>query len=435
MEAMIALPIEAKYPLSFRKDDAQLLGNHLRLRHSVELVGLKRVGISDFLRFFLYRRGIVQKYIDKKQFHLFIAVDLNDLVEREIFPFWILTLKRIADAVESFQVSPALKKEIANLFLVSIQSQDLFQTLENIREAIAKITGENIMPTIFFIRFDRIVDILDNQFFSNLESLIDRSGQKLAYVFTTFRRIDEVAGFELDRNFLHVFSNVLYLEPTLKKDTEVIYKTLRRRYKLNLSAKLASKLFEISGGHVLYLHLCTVILSQANGNHNADNLVEFLCSDERINLQSEEIWESLLDFEQSLLLKIHAKNKVSKSDKQTALYLWETGLVKEKDNEILIFSPLFERFLQGKIGEKEFSEAIELTKKEHLFFNHLLENVDRVCERERIIEVVWPESEELGVSDWTIDRLAARLREKLKKQDNNYQLITVKTRGFKLSKI
>ena len=176
--------IETKYPLSFRKDDAQALGSHLRLRHSVELIGLKRVGISDFLRFFLYRRGIVEKYIDKKQFHLFIAVDLNDLVEREIFPFWILLLKRIADAVETFKVPISLKKEIANLFLSSIQSQDLFQTQEFVREAISKITRENIMPTIFFIRFDRIVDILDNQFFSNLESLIDRSGQKLAYDFT-----------------------------------------------------------------------------------------------------------------------------------------------------------------------------------------------------------------------------------------------------------
>ncbi len=426
--------IETKYPLSFRKDDARILGNHLALRHSVELVGLKRVGISDFLRFFLFRHGVVQKYIDKRQFHLFIAVDLNGLVEREIFPFWILTFKRIADAVETFKVPESLKKEVANLFLTSIQSQDVFQTLENIREAIGKITSENIMPTIFFIRFDRIVDILDSQFFSNLESLIERSGQKLAYVFTTYRIIDEVAKFELDRNFLHVFSNVLYLKPTLKSDTEVVYKTLKKRYKLNLSSKVAGKLFEISGGHVQYLHLATVILSQTNGNHQAEDLVDLLCADERINLQSEEIWESLTEAEQSLLIKIHVKDKVAKGEREKNSYLWETGLVLERDNQSFIFSPLFERFLEVKAGEKELSEAVELTKKEHMLFNHLLENVDRVCEREKIIEVVWPESEELGVSDWTIDRLAARLREKLKAQKSEYALVTVKTRGYKLVK-
>ena len=427
--------IETKYPLSFRKDDAQALGSHLRLRHSVELIGLKRVGISDFLRFFLYRRGIVEKYIDKKQFHLFIAVDLNDLVEREIFPFWILLLKRIADAVETFKVPISLKKEIANLFLSSIQSQDLFQTQEFVREAISKITRENIMPTIFFIRFDRIVDILDNQFFSNLESLIDRSGQKLAYVFTAYRRIDEITKVELDRNFLHVFSNVFYLVPTGHKDTEVIYKTLKKRYRLNLSGRLARVLFEISGGHVQYLHLCAVILNQTNGRLAADDLVDYLSADERIKLQSEEIWESLNDSEKEIVLAIHRGKKVTGDQKRQASYLWESGLIKGSDGQSEVFSPLFDRFLKIKAGEAQEAEAGELTKKEKMLYDLLFTNLDKVCEREKIIEAVWPESEELGVSDWTIDRLAARLREKLKKQKSGFALITIKTRGFKLTQI
>ena len=45
---------ESVYPVTFRKQDASALGSHLLLRHSVEIVGIKRVGISNFLRFFLY---------------------------------------------------------------------------------------------------------------------------------------------------------------------------------------------------------------------------------------------------------------------------------------------------------------------------------------------------------------------------------------------
>jgi DNA-binding response OmpR family regulator len=45
---------------------------------------------------------------------------------------------------------------------------------------------------------------------------------------------------------------------------------------------------------------------------------------------------------------------------------------------------------------------------------------------------VWPEYEEFGVSDWTIDRLIARLRAKLKQQQSTYTIVTVKTRGYKL---
>jgi DNA-binding winged helix-turn-helix (wHTH) protein len=45
---------------------------------------------------------------------------------------------------------------------------------------------------------------------------------------------------------------------------------------------------------------------------------------------------------------------------------------------------------------------------------------------------VWPEVEELGVSDWAIDRLVARVRNKLKLQKSGFEIQTIKTRGYKL---
>ena len=98
-----------------------------------------------------------------------------------------------------------------------------------------------------------------------------------------------------------------------------------------------------------------------------------------------------------------------------------------------IFSPLFGNYLDKEIEKKERGEGGDFTKKEKMLYEHLFKNLSKVCERERIIEAVWPESEELGVSDWTIDRLVARLREKLNIQKSKYQVVTVKTRGFKLT--
>ena len=57
--------IEVKYPIKFREADAKVLGEHIRLRHNVDLVGVKRVGIGDFLNFFLYHKDIVKKYFEK----------------------------------------------------------------------------------------------------------------------------------------------------------------------------------------------------------------------------------------------------------------------------------------------------------------------------------------------------------------------------------
>src|SRR3989338_2132754 len=306
--------IETKYPLSFRKKEAKELGEHLKLRHSVELIGTKRVGISDFLRFFLFRRGVVHKYIDRRELHLFISVDLNDLVELEIFPFWILTFKRVNDAVQTAAVSEKLKREINLLFLDSIQERDTFLTLENLRQALSKIVKAKIIPTIFLIRFDRIVGIVDSQFFSNLEGLIDSSGRKLSYVFTSFRKIDEVAGEKLSRNFLHVFQNIIYIKPADKKSTKIIFDAFKKRYKISPKKKLEKKLIDASGGHIQYLHLAIIILEAEMRKRKVDDgeILGVISKDERINLQSEEIWESLSRAEQKVLLKVYKGEKIFK---------------------------------------------------------------------------------------------------------------------------
>ena len=70
-----------------------------------------------------------------------------------------------------------------------------------------------------------------------------------------------------------------------------------------------------------------------------------------------------------------------------------------------------------------------------MLFTFLKENKDKICEREEIIEVVWPEEEDLGVSDWAIDKLVARVRNKLKLQKNDFEIQTIKTRGYKLIEV
>ena len=78
---------EASYPIEFRAGDARKVGRSLAHHDSVVLIGAKRVGISNFLRFFLYHEAIASTYIKNSTPHVFVTVDLNDLVERNIVPF------------------------------------------------------------------------------------------------------------------------------------------------------------------------------------------------------------------------------------------------------------------------------------------------------------------------------------------------------------
>src|SRR3989344_6535934 len=212
--------VEGNYPISFRKDDCLALGKDLDHRRSVVLIGMKRGGISNFLRFFLNHKDIARTYIGSKETHLFIPVDLNDLVEREVSPFWILTLKRISDVVDKISLKKEAKKKIESLFLDSIQSQDLFLTIDSVRKVLVELVQNGYLPTLFFIRFDRMGDAVTPEFFSNLQGLRDATMHKLSYVFTSYRGLDAISPSVFKKASLSVFSKNLYIKPAKEQDTK-----------------------------------------------------------------------------------------------------------------------------------------------------------------------------------------------------------------------
>jgi DNA-binding winged helix-turn-helix (wHTH) protein len=425
--------IEADYPIAFRKDEAKELGENLKRGHSVSIVGMKRVGISNFLRFFIYHKDIPKTYIQDQKDHLFIPVDLNDLAEREMSPVWILTLKRVLDVVAKNSLPQKLQKEIETLFLNSIQLQDPLLTIDNVRKALELIVDEDILPTIFFLRFDRIKDVVTPQFFSNLESLRETTQHKLSFVFTSYRNLETLIPEAYSEASIPLLTQNIYLKPAKKKDSRIIFETYKTRYKMSLPTEIEEEIFANVDGYVQYIHFSLIIAQEKKSIiKQKEQIFEILVGDERINLQSEELWESLSKLEQEILLQRIRLQKISKEDQINGLYLWNTGLIQENGE---IFSPLFTYYLKEKIKNSQENHNIEFTKKENLLFDLLKNKVNEVCERENIIESVWQEEESFGVSDWAIDRLVARVRAKLKEQNSPFEIETIKTRGYKLVNI
>lgn len=434
--------LETQYPLGFRESESKALGNFLKNRNSVVLTGMKRVGISNFLRYFIYHKETARTYCTNNnspaQNHLFIPVDLNDLVERDIFPFWMLTLKRIVDNIEVSPLADEIKKDVEAFFLDSIQSNDLFLLIDCVRRSLIKIVSANFLPTIFYIRFDRMKDSATPQFLNNLEGLISATHHKLSYVFTSSRKLDQINPDVFKHANLSFASNNLFVKPAKKEDMDIISQTYLTQYNLNLSPDLKKWLFELVDGYVQYMQLALIILSESKSTldniSSKEELLKILINDERVALQSEELWDDLTQPEKDILLKAVSKKTVSKEEKEEAKYLWETGIITHSDSKTSIFSPLFEDYLSNLSTKfTQDTSSTEFSKKENLLFNFLKENLDQICEREAIIEAVWPEEEAIGVSDWAIDRLIARVRTKLKKQNNSFEIITVKTRGYKLT--
>lgn len=423
--------IEATYPITFRADDARLMGQHLRHHDSVVILGMKRVGISNFLRFFLHHKDIATTYIEPNAKHLFIPVDLNDLVEREIYPFWTLTLKRLVDTIEASDLAENTKEQARRLFTESIQLKDLFVTVDSVQKVINEIIRANRIPVLFLIRFDRLKDAVTPELFSNLQGLKDAAKQRLSYVFTSYRPLHELAPDVFKKSALSVFSKDMSIPPATDEDMQIILTTLLDRYHLKLSPTLRSTLIELAAGHVQYLQLAIIKLHEEQQiPQNKADLLQLLLSNEEITLQSEELYESLTKYEQEVLLHVHHGKPVEADASAKARYLWDTGILRRQGAENVIFNPLFADYVNRLHAGK--NPNGDFTKKEHLLFTFLKKHIGNLCEREDIIEAVWPEYKDLGVSDWAIDRLVARARVKLKNQNSPYEIITVITRGYKL---
>ncbi len=425
--------IESAYPTSFRKIEAEELGMHLKHHHSVVLVGMKRVGISNFLRFFLNHDDIVPTYIKDGVEQIFVQVDLNDLVERNIFAFWTLLLTRVVDSVQHSDLPESVKGQCRKLFVQSIQLKDQFFTIDSLRKSLEALVEAGYYPSLFLIRFDRLYDIVTPEFLSNLLGLRDAVKHKLSYVFTSYRPLHDLSPEIFKKQFLTIFSRDMYLPPANKSDMNIVMDTLERQYHTSLDDATRKALVDLSGGYVQYLQLAIIRLrEEKTPMNNALALFSFLSRDEQIIFQSEELFDSLTKSEKETLLHIKQGKSVPPSERELTRYLWNTGMVHDVDGKTVLFSPLFDDYV-GKLSLNS-SNGKEFTKKEHVLFTFLKAHEGELCEREAIIEAVWPEHEDIGVSDWAIDRLVARLRFKLKEKGSPYQVVTVVTRGYKLTK-
>ncbi len=421
------ITFERNYASTFRDEDVKKLLDLISKRISVELVGMKRVGINNFLRFFLYH----SKPNPSSNHNLLILVDLNDLIELELFSFWRLTLKRIVDNVENSKISSVLKEKISGIFLKCIQSGDFFLTFDGVKEIISYLSKNDIAVTLFLTRFDRIEDSVSLEFFHNLQSLKDAGMGKLSFVFTSFRSLSEMAPHVFDKNSLTLFSKIQYIKPALENDSYIMLESFLTSHKLKVNDDIKKLIVELSGGHAQYLQISVVILSEIFVKRlkvSSSVLQKMILEDERITLLSEELWESLNSEEKNILNIIISKKRTSKEEREKNVYLWECGFLNSKSK---IFSPLFMNYIEKNGAEKN-GQSFEFSKKEFLLYSLLQKSPNEICERENIVNYVWPEYQEYGVSDWSIDRLVARVRNKLKKQESKDEIITVRTRGYKL---
>ena len=67
--------------------------------------------------------------------------------------------------------------------------------------------------------------------------------------------------------------------------------------------------------------------------------------DERITLQSEELWESLTTVEKEAVGKVFQEEELSDEEQKEADYIFQTGMVETNKKKVSLFSPLFAQYV------------------------------------------------------------------------------------------
>lgn len=83
-----------------------------------------------------------------------------------------------------------------------------------------------------------------------------------------------------------------------------------------------------------------------------------------------------------------------------------------------------------KIAEVELNPPLSLAQ--FRLLQLLYEANGAVCSRDEIVNVVWPETDGIGVSEQAIDALVRRLRDRLSESDDYDYIVTVRGHGFRI---
>jgi hypothetical protein len=83
------------------------------------------------------------------------------------------------------------------------------------------------------------------------------------------------------------------------------------------------------------------------------------------------------------------------------------------------------------VGGKELDPPLSLAQ--YRLLELLVERKGKVVTRDEVVQAVWPESDESGVTEQAIDALMRRLRDRLAESDPDHEyILTVRGHGFRL---
>jgi DNA-binding winged helix-turn-helix (wHTH) protein len=433
---------EALYPETTRFEEIEKIMHYVKEGGSCQIVGVPGVSRSTLLGILAYNKHIRNKHLGEKQKMMhFVLANFSEIRKRPLFDAMKFLFLTLASSLRERRMMEEYEM-VNSLFRESLSFHDELVLFQGLKDAIDYLALEKKMTIVFlFDRFEDYVPTVSSEFFTNLRILRNRAKFQFSIVFSLNRPLEVLLEPSLLADFYEfVAGHIVYLQLYDKVSTDFRISYIEKVTGKKLSAKVKESIIKLTGGHGKLTKLAIeTTLGQEIGEKD---LAEFLLSQKSVRGAMMEIWLSLSPSEQADM------QQGAFTDASVLEYLEGVGLVKEGK----IAMPLFATFINSAFGTTQKSEekivydentntickgevvlSDQLTASEFRALRYLLQNQDKVVERDEIVSVVWQNVKSTaGITDQAIDQLIFRVRRKIEEDPNNPQnLQTVKGRGFK----
>lgn len=283
--------------------------------------------------------------------------------------------------------TPSALKAVRRALGDSSETENEVQALTDVIDSYLASNPKQVCLT--FDRFELLQSLGDATLYNNLRLIRDAHKYNLTFLIATRDPLD--ADNELAEL---VFANTLWLGPLSKTDADWNVARYAQRHGENWDEKISSSLVDLSGGY--------------------PSMLRAVC----------EAYAALKTLEKdALIYHSGVQRRVGE--------FW----ADKPSQEVLEHSRLADHPMLTGYRPMEF-DVSGLTAKEHTLLNYFMDHPDMVCEKEDLIQAVWPEDKiyQEGIRDDSLAQLVRRLRKKIEPDSSEPRYIhTAAGRGYKFT--
>lgn len=440
---------ESLYPETSREAEIAKILSFIKEGNSCQLIGLPGSGRANLFGLLAYNRNVRIKHLGENQkwFH-FVLINFSEVRKKPLFEATKFIFLNLIDSLRERKAEEYQKA--SDIFKESLQMQDELVLFQGLKHTLDHLAIEKELTVVFlFDRFEEYVPMLTPEFFANLRVLRNRAKYRFSVVFSLPRPLEDLLEPMLFADFYEFVSgHTVFLPLEDKTGTEFRIAYLEKVSEKKLDPTLIAHTLELTAGHgkLTRLSIESLLALQDTPPKTKDALQEYLLEQKTVQGTILELWHSLSPFEQTYLE--HPPYGEQNPYLEHIYLLKNGGIAIPLFNEFLKAHlakqtpqtiPIVEHItfdtntLEVKKGETLLSDR--LTSLEFRLLRFLLENQDRILERNDIIPSVWKDNQSAaGVTDQALDQLMFRLRKKIEDDPNNpIHLQTIKGRGFKFT--